>query len=645
MARTPKKETKPAPPPAEWSAPQAAGKLRPRPAEAFASVPAAATRVSSATASYEQRPQPVHESQPTPRIQEEVVTPPDTPTPSRPTPVEAARRLARLTDQLRKLHLDKEVALSPLVVLRAQPLVAGTVEKTSAIDEALAETPEPVTGGAQSLVKEVTPAELGKLFDMHRGESVFVHPPGPGGGSLQAGPLSVRMDVAHIARALGRGLAVRDGTQEVHALRQASPDVRLTRVAYAYPQAIRTLGAQLLADGVMAPVAADDTQWPVHVTDLHGTPIPDIPLIALLDFDKKWFTHCVTNTQGMAQLRVPAAFSAVELLLADPAHSYWSRFDANVTFPSAPPGVQLQLRPVLPDPYALLSQYIPPDPQAGEGVKVAVIDTGVGPHQALKVVRGGCTVTGEDARDYHDYTSEGHGTHVAGIIAAKPGVGLAASVMGLAPASELYAYRAIAKNAEHDEATGLDIAAALERALDEKCDVINISLGGTQPMPEVEVLLERAWDEGALVFAATGNDSLDELRYPARYARSLAVGALGNQAAYPTDTPQSFHVSGMLTSPEFVARFSNHGPETDFIGVGVALLSTYPGDRYAVQSGTSMASPFLAGMAARLLGNDTVLRDGPRNAARAHTLVVKLTQACRPFVHWPPEYWGAGLPQ
>jgi subtilisin len=167
-------------------------------------------------------------------------------------------------------------------------------------------------------------------------------------------------------------------------------------------------------------------------------------------------------------------------------------------------------------------------------------------------------------------------------------------------------------------------------------------MGSLEPMPEMPDILQKARDAGVVVFAATGNDGQPLLRYPARYSHTLAVGALGRDGTFPADCPESFQESEIRRKKEFVAEFSNYGLSTDFIGPGVAVLSTFPGEKYAMMSGTSMATPYSSGMAARLLSGNSKLLNMPDGPEKADAIVKMLSQTAQK-VGWSAEYEGFGV--
>jgi major intracellular serine protease len=218
----------------------------------------------------------------------------------------------------------------------------------------------------------------------------------------------------------------------------------------------------------------------------------------------------------------------------------------------------------------------------GEGVVVAVIDTGIDKgHPDLKErIIGGKDFT--NTGDYQD--DNGHGTHVSGTVVAAINN---AGVVGVAPKASILALKALNGQGQGD----IDwINGALEYAInwrgpnEEKVSVISLSLGG--PPDETEhKLIQRALQNDILVVCAAGNSGdgrheTDELDYPGAYPEVVEVGAV--------DLSRN------------LADFSNTNDEIDLVAPGVDILSTYPGNKYARLSGTSMATPHVSGAAALL---------------------------------------------
>lgn len=442
-----------------------------------------------------------------------------------------------------------------------------------------------------------------------------------------------------IVKRIGATVVAAASPTTLIALRKRHPGIPVKRVVWAYPQYVHPLREEL--DNVEVAVAPAAKAKRVKVRVSHQSqPLAQITIRALLDYESGANISAATDSDGIATLRIPPGYKRVEMVYAEPEHSFWSCVQGGFERSAAPKLVSLELKPLNPDTYQLLNHYAAYDPNAGAGVTVGVIDSGIGPHHFLTVAGGACLVFGEDANDIAD-NGIGHGTHVAGIIAAKPHDGT--GIWGIAPACTLMSYRVCPKTGNRGRAQSSDIAAALQKAIEDGCDIINISMGSLESMPDVPELLKRARSVGAVVFAATGNDGEDSLRYPARYPEAVAVGAIGRDSTFPSDCPEAFQDSEHRQGDEFMAVFSNYGVPIDFVGPGVAVLSTYPNNRYAMMSGTSMATPFTAGMAARLLTQNPAIRNMPRNASRSDALLKLLVEQHRRAIDWPAEFVGFGV--
>lgn len=211
----------------------------------------------------------------------------------------------------------------------------------------------------------------------------------------------------------------------------------------------------------------------------------------------------------------------------------------------------------------------------GSGVVVALIDTGVDhthPDLAGRVLRGRnfTTDNSSDTMDRH-----GHGTHCAGIISASAGNGV--GVVGTAPAAYILPVKVIGDNGlgktDH-------IVAGIRWAVDNGAKVLSLSFGSNESSSAINKELERAWTRGVVVVAAAGNNNNSTKFYPAAYERAIAVAA--------------------STRDDLKASFSNYGSWVDVSAPGVQVLSTKPGGLYRTMSGTSMAAPHVAGLAAIL---------------------------------------------
>ncbi len=225
----------------------------------------------------------------------------------------------------------------------------------------------------------------------------------------------------------------------------------------------------------------------------------------------------------------------------------------------------------------------------GAGVKVAIIDTGIDyNHSDLYAnYAGGYDFVNSDDDPMDD---NGHGTHVAGIIAAEHDD---FGVVGVAPEAELYALKALDKTGSGYVS---DVVAAIIWATDpnkdgntdDRMDVINMSLGGAYNSWLLDAACLLAYYQDKLILvAAAGNSGNppgkgDNVGYPAAYDSVIAVAA----------TDQS----------DERARWSSTGPDVELAAPGVSIYSTYIGG-YATLSGTSMASPHVAGVAALVIAS------------------------------------------
>ncbi|MGD6775715.1 S8 family peptidase [Sutcliffiella horikoshii] len=217
----------------------------------------------------------------------------------------------------------------------------------------------------------------------------------------------------------------------------------------------------------------------------------------------------------------------------------------------------------------------------GSGVKVAVLDTGIdASHEDLNVV-GGASFVSEEPDALTD--GNGHGTHVAGTIAA---VNNNTGVLGVAYDVDLYAVKVLSAGGS---GTLAGIAQGIEWAIDNDMDVINMSLGGSTGSSTLKQASDNAYNSGIVVVAAAGNSGsffglINTIGYPARYDSVIAVGA--------------------VDSNNNRASFSSVGSQLEVMAPGVSINSTLPGNQYGELNGTSMASPHVAGAAALLLAQN-----------------------------------------
>lgn len=455
-----------------------------------------------------------------------------------------------------------------------------------------------------------------------------VPPPAPGMKVVKTSPA----DGAVLVRADGLSLAdVRDKVEPGIKVFEEQW-YRLDRPARPWMKR----GAQLKKPRVLAGRAFG---WTVTVTVDDGkggkaAPLKDALVTAMVNAEKAIGIEARTDRRGRARFELSRTTARVDAVYVEPLHGGWPVAVPDVAVDKA--GFVLKVPPIALDaPDVRGVVYGQPAAGAGAKVRVAVIDTGVGRHAALRV-RGGLNATGE-SRKFTD--EDGHGTHVAGVIASTA----AGWRRGEADAVELHAYRIFKAGSEF--ASTFDISTAIKQAAADGCDLINLSIGGAED-GAVKDAIALAWEAGCVCVAATGNDGSDEIDHPAAFGRAIAVSAIGLEASWPAGTylewtlgaAKGRAIGGLRT---FFASFANRGPKVALTAPGVAVVSTIFDNRWGVMSGTSMATPIATGVLARRLARSPVLAM-PRDAARA-AAIVKLAADHAEDIGMPANRQGRGL--
>ena len=283
----------------------------------------------------------------------------------------------------------------------------------------------------------------------------------------------------------------------------------------------------------------------------------------------------------------------------------------------------------------------------GQGVRVGVIDSGVEiDHPDLvDAIEGGANCVPDSTRDAADFGPAGsHGTHVAGTIAANGSS--PTGVRGMAPRTKLMIYR-VFEDGNPGSGSSFAVIDAIERAIADKCDIINLSLGFDQGVTDdaISDALSKARNHGILAIAAAGNDGRLPVGFPGLDDNCVAVSAIGHKGTFPATSTESEHVAEPFgtDSHNFIASFSNIGADLDAAGAGVGVVSTVPGG-YGAMSGTSMASPAVAGVAARLLSSTPEVKNMERNSARTDAMRKLLMDAAK-TLGFGILFEGAGLPK
>lgn len=211
----------------------------------------------------------------------------------------------------------------------------------------------------------------------------------------------------------------------------------------------------------------------------------------------------------------------------------------------------------------------------GKGVKVAVLDSGIATNHKDLTVHGGASFV-PYTNSYND--DQGHGTHVAGIIAAKDN---SMGVVGVAPDAKLYAVKVI--DYENIFWTS-NLIKGIDWSINNDMDIINMSLSTWDYVDNygLSQIIKLAHEKGILIVSTTGNTGMDDrndtVNYPGKYPEVIAVASIDGY--------------------DRRAEYSSFGQGTDIAAPGDYIYSTYLDNSFDVMSGTSMAAPHVAGVLA-----------------------------------------------
>lgn len=240
---------------------------------------------------------------------------------------------------------------------------------------------------------------------------------------------------------------------------------------------------------------------------------------------------------------------------------------------------------------------------------MAVLDTGIDiDHPDLDDNLSGCVNFIYWWRNCDD--DNGHGTHVSGIIAAENND---FGVVGVAPNAKIYSLKVLNYRGRGYLS---DIIEALDWAITNNIDVVNMSLGTSSDVLSFHEAVQRVNAAGITQVAAGGNSGpgADTVIYPARYPEVIAVSAIDSNNNVPS--------------------WSSRGPEIDLAAPGVSVYSAYRGGGYQTMSGTSMAAPHVTGTVALRL------EDHPGENPATIEIVLGSNTDSLPF---DPTLVGAGL--
>ncbi|MDN7024301.1 hypothetical protein FGU65_05240 [Methanoculleus sp. FWC-SCC1] len=213
--------------------------------------------------------------------------------------------------------------------------------------------------------------------------------------------------------------------------------------------------------------------------------------------------------------------------------------------------------------------------QGNSNITIAIVDTGIDYRHADLAGNyrsGGYDWVNDDADPLDD---NGHGTHCAGIAAA-----VMDNDRGIAGVAQVGIMAEKVLNAQGGGYIS-NVAKGIIHAADSGADIISLSLGGEYFSQTQKEACDYAWSKGCIIVAASGNGGGAEILYPAAYDSVIAIGSIGKTSA--------------------LSSFSNQGSAQELVAPGERILATLPGDTYGYMSGTSMACPHVAGVAALVL--------------------------------------------
>lgn len=251
----------------------------------------------------------------------------------------------------------------------------------------------------------------------------------------------------------------------------------------------------------------------------------------------------------------------------------------------------------------------------GEYVKVAILDTGIDlAHPDLQANIKGQFNTINPLKTAND--DNGHGTHVAGIAAA---IDNEIGVIGVGPKISLYAVKALDRRGKGWLS---DLIEGLQWCITNGMQVVNMSLGSSSDNQSFHDAIVAVYNAGIVQVAAAGNDG-GPVIFPAAYPQAIAVAAsdINDQIPY----------------------WSNQGPEIDLAAPGVNIYSTYKGKSYKTLSGTSMATPHVAGTAGLVLTTPVGASDLDGDSQWDPLEVQNKLKASVDDLYYPAERQGAGL--
>ncbi|HEV2891392.1 MAG TPA: S8 family serine peptidase [Frankiaceae bacterium] len=436
-----------------------------------------------------------------------------------------------------------------------------------------------------------------------------------------------------------------EGADDLAERLAAPPGVILERDEPRGPMQAHPVGFRGASPATLsAPPAGDAPEtFVLHVTGA-GRPLASTGVLLYLQGaggDQKMLP-AETDASGTATFSFDPSVYDVAGAMAVPTDDYWT---LHVPHPANRDTIDC---PALPETSRLMWWHEAVgittwDESLGAGISVGVVDTGVSPNAWLAhVVDGGSIVAGVHSADGTDVN--GHGTHVCGVVAARPtGPGTG----GIAPGASVTSIRVYPPPGL--ATSPADVASAIDALAEAGTDLVNLSLySATQSSLETDAIAN-AWAAGTVCLAAAGNVSGPVL-WPAATPEACAVAALGRAGWGPPHADVDDYVP---TDPAwfgrddlYLANFSAHGDGLACAMPGVGIVSTAPATATTTasseQSGTSCATPVAVGVLAAALSKDATylaLPRGPERSARAKEVLASCCEA----IGIPPALVGPGL--
>ncbi len=384
----------------------------------------------------------------------------------------------------------------------------------------------------------------------------------------------------------------------------------------------------------------------LRVEDDGGNPVENARVVAFTNFRNRAGDEGRSGADGKVALRIATGTTLERVYVYGPA-GWWGYFEKSFSL-SQNAVIRLQAIDLAGQSLALRRFRTNLPLTAGDQIVVGIVDSGIDPqHPLLPNVSGGANMVLDETRDdpgqvadWGPAATDGeHGTHVAGMVGARPTAAL--DLAGVAPGVTLRSYRVFPHTG--GGATNYDIMNAIDRAVQDGCHIINLSLGGASEDEAVRAAIGSALDNGVLVIAAAGNDGRKPVSFPGALPFCVAVSAMGWSDSFPTTSSEVGDIAKPYGSNStFLGAFSNFGPQIDLTGPGVGIVSTLPGGRFGPMNGTSMASPAVAGYAAFLLSSEATIL-ALHGAERSTALRDRLFGAATPL-GFGRDYEGFELP-